>query len=107
MMMICKIFLVISLLIATSINTFSFERESFESVDCDSFNLDSGIDSLISFVIQNDLQYDYDRRNDNYEACFDFLSKFNSLINQKKNEEEEEEEEKLIKRTNSLNGQKH
>ena len=84
-----KIFLIIALLgLAVSAYSNSFENSySYETIiDCDSFYDESGDYLLGSFVSKNDLQYDYDRRNDSYEACFHFLGKFSLLIDQYRDE---------------------
>ena len=76
-MMIFKVILLTALL--ASIHT----DESFESfdrsVDCDSFYSGVRDMSLISSIIRNELQFDYDRRNDNFDSFLHFMAKLNSF----------------------------
>jgi hypothetical protein len=89
--MISKAFIIISLLLSNRIysNSISIENNSlFESlVDCDSMFIEAEDKFLFRFIIRHQLEYDYDRRNDNYEACYKFLSEFFSLIDNYREEE--------------------
>jgi len=87
--MLIKTFLIITLF-AFAVSAYSDSSENFESndrtVDCDSFYAESGDYLLGNFISKHDLQYDYDRRNDSYEECFHFLSKFSLLVDEFKKE---------------------
>ena len=55
-------------------------QESSEMLDCDSYFVESQDSLLGRFLIRHNLQYYYVKRNENYEACLQFLDKFISLI---------------------------
>ena len=95
--MIFKMLFMITVLVATvSSYSDSFENsESYElKVDCDSFYPESQDYLFRDFVSNNYLQFYYDRRNDSYEECFHFLSRFALLIDQYKKETANEEKSK-------------
>jgi hypothetical protein len=55
-------------------------QETSEMLDCDSYFVESQDSLLGRFLIRHNLQYYYVKRNENYEACLQFLDKFISLI---------------------------
>ena len=64
-------------------------------IDCDSLYSESEDEDLFSFVTRNGLQYDYERRNENFQACLQFLDKFILKIDQYRNEEGKQDDLKL------------
>jgi hypothetical protein len=90
-MMNFKAFLFILFLAGSSI-------ESFELVDCDSLFLEAEDAYLGEFLIRHDLINDYERRNQDYDACFHFLGRFFLLIDQYRSEEGKQDAFKFNKR---------
>jgi len=98
--------IIVSLLLSNGINSnsISTENNSFESlVDCDSMFIEAEDKFLFRFITRHQLQYDYDRRNDNYEACYKFLSEFFSLIDNYREEEGKQNQIFKYKRTYKVN----
>jgi hypothetical protein len=95
-----KLALIILLLSIVSVFADSFESiESSSSsstlIDCDSLYSESEDDDLLSFITRNNLQHDYERRDDSFEACLQFLDKFITKIDQYRNEEGKQDDLKL------------
>ena len=96
-----KLALIILLLSIVSVFADSFESiESSSSsssslIDCDSLYSESEDDDLLRFITRNDLQQDYERRDDSFGACLQFLDKFITKIDQYRNEEGKQDELKL------------
>ena len=92
-------FLIISILLLTTIHSDSIENYLDESlVDCDSLFIESNDKFLGIFLIKNDLFTEYERRNDNYKSCFHFLGIFFQLIDQYRTDEYKDYVLKFIKK---------
>ena len=75
MMILNMIFFIITLLVST-VFTSSIHN------DCDSLYAESEDKNLERFLNRHDLQHDYERRNENFDACLQFLEKFFSLTDE-------------------------
>ena len=95
--MIFKEFLLILLLVSIFSN--SVESTKF---NCDSLFLEAEDTYLGQFLFRHDLMGDYERRNQNFEACFHFLGRFFLLIDQYRNEEGKQDSLKVNKRTSKM-----
>jgi hypothetical protein len=91
--MFLKTILIISLAVA-SIYSRSVENAE-TTVDCDALYSESGDDSLSSFIQRHGLKTDYERRNDSFDSCFQFLGKFILKIDQYRDEEGKQDDLKL------------
>lgn len=101
--MIFKIILTILILTSTTIKPSSIEIKSDESssstsINCDSFFMEAEDEFLFEFLIRHDLKNDYISRNENYEKCLKFLSKFILKIEQYKHEQGHQYDYKPSKR---------
>jgi hypothetical protein len=77
-------FLVIIALLSALVDSSSSETEF--DVNCDSFFIESEDSFLERFIIKHGLQEYYERRNENYEVCLQFLEKFFALIDEYRTE---------------------
>jgi hypothetical protein len=79
---------------------FSDSFESDESIDCDSLFIESEDSLLPRFIIRHNLQFYFIKRNENFETCMDFLSKFTAIIHKYRKEEGKQDDFKISKRAN-------
>ena len=79
---------------------FSDSFESDESIDCDSLFIESEDSLLPRFIIRHNLQFYFIKRNENFETCMDFLSKFTAIIHKYRKEEGNQDDFKISKRAN-------
>lgn len=77
-------FLIIIALLSALVYSSSSEAEL--NVNCDSFFIESEDSFLERFIMKHGLQEDYEKRNENYEVCLQFLDKFFSLIDEYRTE---------------------
>jgi len=82
--MIFKVILIIAVLGLAAVTATAYS-DSYElnepEIDCDSL-YEVTVDSLISSMLKNEIQFDYDRRNDNFDSCFEFMSKYFHLLDE-------------------------
>jgi hypothetical protein len=85
--MIFKALLIVAFLLAV-VAAYSDSFESSQpSINCDDLFTEAGDNHLTSFIQSHDLQFDYYRRNENYDSCIEFLNKFTMLIDEYRREQ--------------------
>jgi hypothetical protein len=94
-MMIFRTILMI-IFLATLVYSDSFESD--ESIDCDSFFIESEDSLLPRFIMRHNLQYYFMKRNENFETCMEFLNKFTAIIYKYRNEEGKQDDFKISKK---------
>lgn len=107
--MIFQTFLIISIVIAANysakIDENNYKYEELSNIDCDSLYIDFG-DSYLGklFLKHHDLQSYFEKRNQNYMACLNFLDRFLKSIEQYKKEKGTEIDFKMKnKKSNKIN----
>ena len=107
--MIFQTFLIILIVIAANysakIDKKNNKYEELSNIDCDSLYIDFGDSYLIGkFLKDHDLQSYFEKRNQNYMACLNFLGKFLKPIEQYEKEKGTEIDFKMkSKKSNKIN----
>ncbi len=101
-------FLIISLVITATysakIDDKNNKSAELSNIDCDSLYIDFGESYLDKFLKHHDLQSYFEKRNQNYVACLNFLSRFLKSIEQYKKEKRTKMDFKMKnKKSNKIN----
>jgi hypothetical protein len=79
-MKILKIFFLIAFLASSIYSDEDYSEKNPSTFDC-GINIENSVN--INMLIKHNLQNDYHRRNDNFDACLHFMKKYLSVIDNK------------------------